>query len=90
MRQTCEIRTVKIVEVEWTDTWFGVTHGFLEDNLKDDWVTVTARGAGATLVVYPCREKTADGSMRRFPATSVHDSVEDAMEAGGMWLGERA
>jgi hypothetical protein len=83
---------VKTVEVGWTDTHFGVTHGFLEgkDSLKDDWVTVTSRGIGASLIVYPCREKTADGSMRRFPLTTVHGSVEDAMEAGGMWLGERA
>jgi hypothetical protein len=91
MKHTYEIHTVKTVEVEWTDTYFGVTHGFRvgQGTLKDDWVTVTARGAGATLTVYPCRDQMSSFMPRR-PVVSLHDSEEGAMEAGGQWLGDRA
>jgi hypothetical protein len=93
MKQTYEIRTVKVVEVEWTHTHFGVVHGFVvgTGTTKNDWATVTSRGlSGATLTVYPTRPHAANDFTPRLPVTSLHDSVEDAMKAGGTWLGDRA
>jgi hypothetical protein len=92
MKQTREIRTVKVIEVEWTDTHGGVAHGFVvgTGTMKNDWATVTVRDVGATLTVYPRSDKSAGSFTPRQPVVSSHDSVEDAMEAGGQWLGERA